>query len=711
MTLILNTKIKFDSLTCEILDESELNSSLEFAFYLVQNNTPIKKTTYSKSNTHTFEKLAPGAYQVKAFIKNGESKFTIKTELIELSYNFFWKPVDRKLDFAPYDPPYADFLVTNFHHNLAELGAKEIGLNTTTIDHNYNGTITIIHSNNINQLNGKLTLLSGTCLNDEKILSGQRDSTKIDLTSITKSIGDFTILVADHKNQSIQIFSDYFGIGKLYIWRDGNRFSISNRFHLLALIAKKQQVNLTANKQQIAAILSAHNQPFVQAFNQRTPINEIELLPIGTSIAFEKGQLQVKQSEISTDLDEFFGISNYNYIELLKEATDEIKTNIREALVIHDYENVRIDVTSGLDARAIISAASHFKNYSSKIHIHTADVASSPLDLKCSLALTSSTNFQYDTIARTREYLSIYKNYEKLISHDLCGYYSRRPSNLNTRLPSTLRITGFYGEICARPYYSRILFDKNIANYDSSSIAAHIVANIPSTHRTSRTFDPLLEELTNQLKRTPGRTSLEQWDLHYLLFRNGFHCSDKWTNSTLAPAWGPLQSKTLFKLKILTYLKHQNIKLQLDAIAMLNADLALLPYGRQKDNIERENIKSTLIYPSLDYKQTLPPTDLGRFNDSKRILNTKVTTVNPQHKREFEQELIDFDQRYSEITQAKLNAIGNRGCCDDGQLIESLMARTKEMGSFLKINPVELAISNKVRHIDAILSVIENKDD
>src|SRR5699024_7527695 len=145
----------------------------------------------------------------------------------------------------------------------------------------------------------------------------------------------------------------------------------------------------------------------------------------------------------------------------IRSAGEEIVENLRVSLEHPTFESVRVDLTGGLDARLLFTALAQLQDYKEKIHIHTADVAGSPHDLVISRALTRETGFNYDTLPRETRPIASTTSLLENISYNLGSYYGIRPESRRSRLRNTLRINGFYGEACARPYFARLVFGRD----------------------------------------------------------------------------------------------------------------------------------------------------------------------------------------------------------------------------------------------------------
>ncbi|WP_157973808.1 hypothetical protein [Desertihabitans aurantiacus] len=613
------TSLNMGELTATAMQSAEQrHPGDEYAFYLLKDREVVQRGSYSQSDTVTYQLAEPGTYAVKAFVRNGEEKAsrTSQSVTFEEASGESFQETSAALDSTmqtpgltntPTELPELRFVQLNYpHQDFAVIVAPGLADGSTTQRLNKVGAEhRLIHSvwtagqrklhvmATRTRIDGATDFVfSGMTRNANRFIFGADDLDRQSLPSIEAQVGDFTLL--DLTADVARISTDYFGVAKVYYYEDQNITCVANRYHLLLLILRELGVRLELNADKVRASFGAINQMFTQNFSREMDIKGCYVLGVDKEIELREGGLVLQDAPIRNALDARESFDERAYVEMVQAAAEEIKDNLRIALMHPRFSFVRVDVTGGMDARMVIGALSHFRQFEDKIHIHTADNPATPEDLPLSLALLRKSPFQYDSIPRRRRTVSLADSFLDIISVQLGTYYGLQPLATREQLPDTLRINGFYGEVCGRPYYARLRFGRP-EEPTVEEFSRKFIASIPDSRKPVVTDSGLAEHFADELRQIAGDTPLEKFDLHYLYYRNGLHCSDKWLNQVLAPGWGPLQSKTMFRLKLATFSEFKSIKVQLDVTDALNIDLARLPYGRDKDNAERAALAPQLL--------------------------------------------------------------------------------------------------------------------
>lgn len=657
------------------IDTDGLPSDSEFAFYLMAGKEVIERTPYSDKVSVNFAPPYNGSFFIKAFVRTPDKKITEKSPEVTFFYSDqkeetgHPKSFDAALPFTPLSYPHQDIAIISGNSKELPNFASELGLSFQSLA---DDKIVTLSSFPIHRRADQSTLFSGTARGKSRLVFGQHDLR--DPAEVSDEIGDHVLLSVS--GQRAVVRTDYFGISKLFQFHDAEHFIVSNRYHLLLLILKRLGKVLTLDKVKMAANFANHGQPFTQAFTSRMDIAEVTMLPIGRAIVIDSGRAESFDTSILSDIKSATYDDVNDYEARITSAANEITNNLEIALEHTRFKAVRVDLTAGLDARAVFCALSRLRQYAPKVRIHTADVPASPLDLPISLALTSSGPWAYDDIPRRFEWVRKERSHEEILSLDLGTYYGRTSANAYAHLDETLRISGFYGEIAARPYYARLLFGRVSDDITDEELVQR-VTKPPIEVSSDRELGLLRNILSEELAALPGRTAIERWDLHYLAYRNGLHCSDKWLSKTIAPSWGPLQSKHLFKLKCAMFQNEKSIKLQLDLINELNAELALIPFGRDKDNADRADIATRLQKSHITYMTTPPQIDRAEYDSAKKSQNLRTVRSNFSERDEIAADNLSFVPNLRAKTIAAAQMLVRAGVIDQS-VIESKITRPLE---------------------------------
>lgn len=590
----------------------------EIAFYLICDGKVVERRPYSLTPTVVFLANSPGEFSVKAFVRHGNVKVARQSAK---QYHDL-KAVDSRplpdLPFVPLALPHQDLAVLRggdaprFAATLSSL-ERRTGLKLTQLKQ-FDGQAYVIHGQNA-ALESSEAYFSGMTTVGEEFIFGAPDASTVKPDKLRDQVGDFVLI--ESSSESIYIRSDYFGVGKIYYYIGEGITCAANRMQLLLEILAACGLALTPNRSKIRASLQATSQAFTQNFSTLMDIEGCHCLPPGAALRIQPSTTELVPTELAHVLAESTHqrVSRADRDALIEDGCTEIVRNLRGALKHPSFDRVRIDVTGGLDSRMLFAALSHLTEFADRTELHTADFNTSPYDLPISLQLSRHTPFRYDTGRRETYDLDADQSLLENISLNLGAYFGIRAEITRTRLPGTLGVNGFYGEVSARPYFARLIYGTDSESLAPEDFPEARIRSMDVKHRPTTTSADLVSHFRSQFERLPGDSAAARFDAFYLYHRNGLHCSDRWMSHVRAPSWGPLQSKSLFALKWRTLDTYRDITVQVLATEHLNAELAKIPIGREKDNLDRSRISSK--YPSgvQEVATLLEPSgaDLARF--------------------------------------------------------------------------------------------------
>lgn len=586
---------------------------MQYAFYLYDvNNNILKKQMYIKENFFSFAVEGKGNYYVKGFVryKNNE-----KEEFSKISQNsnkiLIFSMEERQdffeflntpskvnlpdLEFFKLTKPFSDMLFIYskdlLDNNLIKKVATENKLNYNNIPIN-SGFSSILTGENIIKENEDLMHFSGISRTDTNLVFGMEDVNSIETAnSISTQIGEFILF--RKQDNIVTIETDYFGISKLYYYQNDDVFIVSNRTHLLLTLLYKLNVKFHLNYDKVYAYLSINNQLGMQNFSRELNICGLVALPIDSKIVvdYSKNKIEVVKTEIYDILTNIPQYDKYEYERLLKVAALELIDNAKIVFENEKFDNIVAHITGGLDSRLVYCALTQFPEYMHKIIPHTTKSDAEPTNFDTALKVLSKTNICYSKIPKeneVRNHISIYDSLSYCLGVG-SGYFSKS----SPRFINSCILGGAYGEIVARPIYARLRYGTFLDNdYLNVEEFAGYLTNLNNINFVYNSKIYYKKELTEELEKLPGRTSLEKLENHYLYYRNRIHFDNTLNILNHAPYFGVLQSKTLFKLKYMSLPIHNNIKLQLDIMYQLNPELASVMYDSKKDEDERVAINT-----------------------------------------------------------------------------------------------------------------------
>lgn len=668
MDFRVSVNLRMNTLTANI-DNKHTESGDRFYYYLLLEGKPEQRVGWIENNTSSWIVSKSGIYSVRAHIKRGGINMN------KTSNSIFYATESDRNEFATYindkgflgketslkyyrsKYPYNDFaiLTSSSSFLVEQMIFRDTPLQEfhfKILENSGLGKTCIISSEDFVKADKIIGCFSGITRNKDKLIYGAREFAPfISEISEDNCIGNFTVLLANENE--ITLTTDYFGVSKFYYYNKNGVFAASNRYHLLLLLLKALRLNLNFNVNKvIAGLASPQLQPFYQNFSREMDVSDVYVMPIHNFISISNGGVRFNNTSILEELLNSNNLDNQDYGDLLGKARDEIVDNVRVVLEHPNFEHVLVDVTGGMDSRMVFAAATNFPKYKSKIKICSLETASSKTELDVAVGLNNIYGFDYDDIPTN---LELYKNGEvagKISSYYLGTYYSYNPPTQTMCMKNTIRLSGMYGEIVARPYYSRRFLNTDLDVDKLDDFVEMYISQYQSTSlfpSESPAVMSLKSLFARELQDIPGRSPLEKFDIHYLYYRCGLHCSDVWRTEVSAPEWGPLQSKTLFKLKMLTFQKFKNIKLQLDMLQILSPILADLPYESENDNRDRELLKSSLYNweGGSNHGHTELNTDRSKWiaAKKKKIANRTIINhpkVSPGDQLKSEKETINF---------------------------------------------------------------------
>lgn len=678
----LQTKIVDSTIYCAIQTARQPDD--QFYFYLMKDGAIVHRSDWTSETEFSKPLEEPGNYYVQAHLKRNESNtlkrsgsIFFKTQSCSSELKTRWREEELREISAPnlytLTEPFSSFLIhyIDSKHQGADILAAEVDSN-------------LRKTQNVNLTNGSLKLyqfsaplnsssimlLSGTAICKSRFIFGESDvSDDLAAEDFNGSIGNFTIVT--HRGERVSVQTDYFGFSKTYYYKDESNTFLSNSYHLLLRALKVAGIELHIDHEIALPKLNYVGlQPFYQNFSRRMDVKGCICLPIDKYIYFDNEGMHITDKPIASILHDGREVSNEEYSELLESARQEIISNLDLVAKNPKFEKIIVDVSGGMDSRLVFSAVTNLPEHREKIVINSQDTRGAPDELNVALTINSKYGYKYDETAETIFMPPPRSLYENISSYYLGTYYSFNYSNLKTERPGTIRITGFGGEIVARPYFARLHFNSeldtdHVDNFAEQYFEKFGYLSIFGTNSEIHTSNK--KTFSEELKLLPRSNALEKFDIHYLYYRNGLHCSDSLRADISGPEFAILQSKSAFELKTRCFSKHKSVKLQLDLMNVLNPFLAQYPYESDMDNEAKYTLSTKLVSTPSYFSHLKLEIDANRdewekTQKQKRNIRTVCCDNYDLYKRQFSNIL---DSRLDHIVSA-LRII----CKNDNSLIE-----------------------------------------
>ncbi len=649
------TSIVNNIIIAEVFPDDEEDNDVYY-YYLLLDGVIKERVNWSHKKINKWNLDQSGNYTVQIHMKRDNENILKLSEPIfflnsEMKDKFFEEEKKIKFDKTEFDVdfyskvyPYCDFAVVVGSEN-------KISKNLLNNDENfYYQKKCIFDSKSVflvtpNENRKKSYVFSGMAKGVKRLVVGEKDISKTQgIDEIKNSIGNFSFV--DFQEQQIIIKSDYFGISKIYFYLGNDISIISNNYHMILKLTKILNINLKISYSEALANLTFISlQPFYQNFSRNMEVKGIECMTMEKFIVINSKGVNFHNTEIVNELrSKAKAINEKEYIELLYEAKEEIKENTIIALEHPNFDNVILDLSGGLDARCVYCSVTNIPSSKSKskIKINSLDQAISPEDIMPALAINNIYQFEYNDLPEEVSQLTSNEMMGNITSNFLGTYYSYRFPMHRKKTFKTIRLNGMYGEIVARPYYSKKYLNTSLDTkylVDFVNLYINKYRNGALLGASNKAIENIKKIFLEELEKLPGKSPIESFDLHYLYYRGSLHCNDSWRTDISVPEWGPLQSKKLFQLKMRTFSNFKNLKLQLDLVNILNPIVAKIKYGDGKYNKEKKIIgdlllNTTPVFDNLDILENYDNTKWLQANEVKKDLSTVIINNQSEYQKD-----------------------------------------------------------------------------
>ena len=540
---------------------------------------------YAEALDH-FEKILASSVPVTYFSNQYKERYKSFVEKLN--------PEKGSLKYFPSKEPYYDFVCTKDTDKLDTVG---------------------LHLNYCKQLGGicvytsrlfEDTFLSGVVFDEDNLILGQ--DIDASYTKLSEKMGYFTFLSLE--NEKLVIGNDFFGLGKLFYYATGDRFIISNRYHLLLLTMKRLNEKIELDYEIILA--SFFSPPaFCQDFlSSRLYVKETFCLEVGKQIEIYSDEIKyvINQDIYRKGNDD---ISDAEYRKLIQKGGDEIIRNVRSIVNNQKYEKKILDLTGGLDSRVVFAALTNLDNAQKKVGLYT-NPSSGEGDIEVACALAKAYGYVFDgdfydleKIKKNHMDYSFQEQIEMELSYHLGTWFETDslwvPIKKNNEY---IRMTG--GTEVFKPYYTKMysFFDWNQMSSEA------IIHNMIMVDAKWNYFDyekigKKFEEIgVNSVENCPGVSPKQKFENMYLMYRNRSHFDYSLRSSESIITVCPFMSKILWGLLYDTYLyKQKNI--QYDLTNYLNSIVGAFEYEKDDYNIERAQIIDELAFIEPQNKNLL----------------------------------------------------------------------------------------------------------
>jgi hypothetical protein len=444
-----------------------------FFFYLVKDGAVISRNGWFEKPEFSWGNVAGGIYHVRGFVqRSGEktARFSDPIRVVDPSVAADWdglRGACGQLPDLPYEAlafPHQDILVALCAPGLSiDLpgffkSAKRCG----------DQVLSAFFKSNPTSTNG--VIFSGSAFCGDHLVFGPDEAGKVpEVDNPLDSTGDFVCVLPT--TDGAIITNDYFGVQKIYVYRSGKVFMASNRVHLLQLALAVACIDTRMDSENIQVmLLSGYTQQFQQIFSDQLMVDGVEMIPINRMIKISDGQVAI----VPKPIDDILGrvadpVPQDEYIEALEAGVSDIIRQARAVLSHDRFRKVVFDATGGMDSRVILSAAAQFLDQKERIKVSAQNTITIPMDIRVACTLADMLGFEHDSIDEVwltkSPRLRVFGAISQLLGTYFAYKLGDRRSTADLR-KDTINVTGFFGEICLRAYYSRVYLETDLAKSD-----------------------------------------------------------------------------------------------------------------------------------------------------------------------------------------------------------------------------------------------------
>ena len=565
------------------------------AFILFRDGELVEETRYSDEQEYTVRLSQPGTYYVSVFcdqngIRHSRNTKTVQyfTEDLQAEYAEFLKrprycdSFDLDLPFVPNEYPFYDFVIIGsktgdttqaesfFQYALPDAGEWKRTLIT----------------------NGKLEnnrLFSGIMTHNDRFIFGDQDAAYLpsDLAGFT---GCFSCLQIEEKE--ICVFSDFFNFCHLYYYTDQDTVMVSNRYHMLLHYLAPYYTGEGVDVEKAAILLASHNLP--TAYHNITfqmDVKGVYQLPAYYNLYLNDKGVALVENEFYREISRGYIYNQQAYEDLLRAGKDDI---IREIKTIFDdprINNVKIDLSGGMDSRTVYAALTHVRENKNKASIHTLD--SGKEDLAIATYINGKYGYPNDTIPETHINKSIYTADHLMRSFFIGTNYEHNPSTYTNQMDGVIRLTGAGGDIIIRSFYARQYLNEGFQNvteavdYLTNQYMEFVRADYDLAYAG---FNDLYKKTLTEI---PVESISQKLDLLWLMLGSGYHFFTEFKHNTGELEYSILMSKSLFRAKLMSLDAHKDARMHAEVISLLSSKLARIPYDKDINNMRQDAEKYT----------------------------------------------------------------------------------------------------------------------
>ena len=407
--------------------------------------------------------------------------------------------------------------------------------------------------------------------------AGTTPLTAVDIDSSGELRGTGQFILIRHLPDdcaSIAISADQLGLIPLYWHSSARGVAVSNRLHLISDFLHKNDCRVAPCLPAIFAKSFVDKSFCIQATTQETAVESVNMSLPGQRLVISSGGLKIEHGS----RDSYSRLTLLEYDSLIKEAANEIRSNIIAAFNCDAFPRLVSTLTGGRDSRAIFAALVSL-GLERTVPFQTQPIDEE--DVRIATGLVQAFGAHFDAAPLNPAPPPSPEQHFATHRSIFFGQYSDLKKVPTTVPAPGLRLIGGCGEVYRGFYtkqYSAQLTDKP---YGKQALRDLLSAHTFWPIFSPSIFEPACEVLDQTFQSLPGDTLAEKLEEHYLCFRNRLHFGTAGTHRhPHVPVFQPLVSPSLLKAsRGLPFAVRISGRAIYDVTAQLSSEVAHLPYA------------------------------------------------------------------------------------------------------------------------------------
>lgn len=408
--------------------------------------------------------------------------------------------------------------------------------------------------------------------------------------NVSRCTGEFVACVC-YEDGTVEFHSDYAGTGAWYEYRSSSFRIIASSFLLAVRIAQLLGQELALNLDVIDADFTSLVQPFQQPLLDDLEIQGFSILRPDRVLALRStGEAYLVPSQLGSDISAPCSFTTEKYEQLLDSAAHELMDNCTAILDDELIEEVRCDITGGLDSRVVLAAFLGSKSDNIfKLSLYTASAArgANAADEKIASFISQEMGVHFSSRGETHVGpCSTGHLASKQVGATFGTYWHRSHGHSLVPDPKMIYVGGAGLGNIARDYTTEAWGVSNLPVSAPEEMTVSLAQTIYKWRgRATMKAAPRsgVLDIARSWEDIPGSGSEKAGHI-FNFFRARLHGGGKVSAALGAWTVSPGVTRSLYQLRLMVGSLLSGPRVQLELCRRLAPQLAAIPYDKEKYN-------------------------------------------------------------------------------------------------------------------------------